>query len=247
MKTLLATCAALIVGLVAVHIIGCSEDIEQEVDPVAFVSASPQIGSEIAANDTVTVTFDDTPVDVSVRVDSDTKVGKTVITGKTVTIHGPFVPGELNLTVTWLDGNKTLTYTVTAPDPEDSKAVDEAIDDGRTDPEPIRTDGKPVKVSDKTFKAVVLDAEVPVVLELGADWCGFCRMMDPTVKAVALEYRDSFIVARLDVDENPQTAKKYGRRGIPAYIVFRNGRVVGKMIGAMPKAVFVQRILDTLK
>ncbi len=71
--------------------------------------------------------------------------------------------------------------------------------------------------------------------------------MKPTVDAVASEHRENFIVARLDIDDNPKTLKEYGVRSIPAYIVFRDGEVVGKFIGALPKAAFVQRILDTLK
>lgn len=71
--------------------------------------------------------------------------------------------------------------------------------------------------------------------------------MIPTVDAVASEYRENFIVARLDIEKNRKTAREYGGRGIPAYIVFRDGEVVGKFVGAMPKAAFVQRILDMLK
>ena len=168
MKTLFRTCALLIAVLVAVHIIGCGEDVTQEVDPVAFVSASPDIGGNIAANDTITLTFDGAPRDVDIRAESGAKVGKTVISGKTVTIHGPFTQGELSLTVTWLSGNATLTYTVTAPNPEDTNSIDETED--RIDSVPIQTDGKPVNVTDATFKSVVLDAELPVVLELGAEW-----------------------------------------------------------------------------
>ena len=71
--------------------------------------------------------------------------------------------------------------------------------------------------------------------------------MEPTVDAVASEYREKFIIAKLDIDENPDTAKEYGGPAHPAYIVFRDGEVVGQFVGAMPKAAFVQRILDTLK
>lgn len=71
--------------------------------------------------------------------------------------------------------------------------------------------------------------------------------MVPTVDAVASEYRENFIVARLDIDENRKTTREYGGQRIPAYIVFRDGEVVGKFVGAMPKAAFVQRILDILK
>ena len=71
--------------------------------------------------------------------------------------------------------------------------------------------------------------------------------MRPTVDAVASEYRETFIIAKLDIDKNRETAGEYGGQGIPAYIVFRDGEVVGKFVGAMPEAAFVQRILDTLK
>ena len=71
--------------------------------------------------------------------------------------------------------------------------------------------------------------------------------MKPTVDAVASEYREKFTVARLDIDKDRKTAREYGGQGIPAYIIFRDGEVVGKFVGTMPEAAFVQRILDTLK
>ena len=71
--------------------------------------------------------------------------------------------------------------------------------------------------------------------------------MKPTVDAVASEYRESFIIAQLDIDKNRKTAREYGGQGIQAYIVFHDGEVVGKFVGAMPEAAFVQRILDILK
>ena len=71
--------------------------------------------------------------------------------------------------------------------------------------------------------------------------------MRPTVDAVASEYRESFIIAKLDIDKNRKTAREYGGQGIPAYIVFRNGEVIGKFVGAVPEAAFVQRILNILK
>ena len=168
MKTLFRTCALLITILVAVHIIGCGQDVTQEVESVAFVSASPDIGNNIAANDTITLTFDGTPQDVDIRAESGAKVGKIVISGKTLTIHGPFTQGQLSLAVTWLSGTATLAYTVTAPNPEDTNSIDETEDN--IDSVPIQTDGKPVTVTDATFKSVVLDAKLPVVLEFWAVW-----------------------------------------------------------------------------
>ena len=233
MKTSLRTCALLIIGWIAIYTMGCAENVEPEIDPVVFVSAAPSIGSDISAYDTITLTFDSTPTDISVSAFPDTKIGKTVITGKIVTIQGPFALGALNLTVTWLDGQAALTYTVTSADPEDTNVADGT------------SDGQPVEVTDETFTAIVLDAKLPVVLELRAVWSGSCRLMDPTVKEVTSEVsgpRGGFIVARLDIDANPDTTQKYGGQGIPAYIVFRNGKVIGRMLGVIPKAVFLSRI-----
>ena len=127
-------------------------------------------------------------------------------------------------------------------DDEPVKELEEVIN-----PEPINADGKPVTITDATFKTEVLDAELPVVLEFEADWCPFCRQMKPIVESVALEHRNTFIIGRLDIDENRQTTEKYQVRGIPTYIVFRNGTVAARFAGAMPEAVFEQKILDALK
>lgn len=105
----------------------------------------------------------------------------------------------------------------------------------------------PIEVTDATFNDLVLNSALPVVLEFEADWCPFCRRMIPIVDEVASEYRDTFIVARLDIDHNRQIPAKYGVGGIPAYRVFKNSEVVGVFVGAMPKANFVQLILDSLK
>ena len=146
------------------------------------------------------------------------------------------------------------------PEPIDDELVEEDVGpepivpdepveelDEEIHPDPVNTDGKPVVITDATFKTEVLEAELPVVLEFEAVWCPFCRQMKPIVESVALEHRNTFIVGRLDIDENRQTMEKYQVKGIPTYIVFRDGTVVGRFAGAMPKAVFEQRILDALK
>ncbi|RKU25114.1 hypothetical protein C6499_15385 [Candidatus Poribacteria bacterium] len=71
--------------------------------------------------------------------------------------------------------------------------------------------------------------------------------MVPTVDAVASKHRDTLIIGRLDIDKNPQTVSEYDLRAIPTYIIFRDGEVVGKIVGAMPQATFVQRIFDALE
>ena len=128
------------------------------------------------------------------------------------------------------------------PDDEPVEIVEEDVE-----PEPANPDGKPVVITDATFKTRVLNAELPVVLEFEADWCPFCRQMKPIVESVALEHRETFIVGRLDIDENRQTPEKYKVKGIPTYVVFRNGAEVGRFVGAMPKEHFIQQILKALK
>ena len=133
------------------------------------------------------------------------------------------------------------------PEPEPVNGNDPPVEVLEEKPEPINTNGKPIKVTDATFKTEVLEAELPVVLEFEADWCPFCRQMKPIVDAVALEHRDTFIIGKLNIDENRQTPGKYKVRGIPAYIVFRNGAEVGRFVGAMPKEHFIQQILKALQ
>lgn len=134
-----------------------------------------------------------------------------------------------------------------APEPEPIAPEPVEEPEEAVNPDPVNTDGKPVTITDATFNAKVLDAELPVVLEFEADWCPFCRQMSPIVASVALEHRDTFIIGKLDIDENRQTPEKYKVRGIPTYLVFRDGKVVGRFAGAMPKQVFVNKILDALK
>ena len=104
----------LLVNLLAISILaGCGGDDaidEETAPPAAFVSAAPPSGSTIAANASITLTFENAPADVAVNA------GTAVPSGKTVTVSGPFTPGPLNLTVTWADGTQTLPYTVTGPD-----------------------------------------------------------------------------------------------------------------------------------
>ncbi|MYB00796.1 thioredoxin, partial [Candidatus Poribacteria bacterium] len=131
------------------------------------------------------------------------------------------------------------------PEPLAPEPVEEPEEE--INPDPVNTDGKPVTITDATFNTKVLESELPVVLEFGADWCPFCRQMRPIVESVALEHRNTFVIGQLDIDENPLTTRKYNVGGIPAYLVFRDGTLVAKFGGAMPKQIFVQRILDALK
>ena len=133
MTKMFRTFALLLAALLALSlVVGCGSDDEEEEEaaPAAFVSASPAAGGEVAANGTITVTFDNAPADVTVSA------GTVTVAGKTATIAGPFTPGALALTVTWADGNQTLNYTVTAPDTDAPTVTGGTVSDGDKDVDP---------------------------------------------------------------------------------------------------------------
>jgi thioredoxin 1 len=97
--------------------------------------------------------------------------------------------------------------------------------------------------TDSSFDTDVLNAEVPVLVDFWAEWCGPCRMMGPTVDQVATDYAGKVKVGKLDVDSNQQTASRYGIRGIPTILLFKGGQIVEQKVGAIGKNDF-QKMLD---
>jgi thioredoxin 1 len=100
-----------------------------------------------------------------------------------------------------------------------------------------------VNFTDASFDKDVLNAEVPVLVDFWAEWCGPCRMMAPTVDQVANDYAGKIKVGKLDVDSNQQTASRYGIRGIPTLLLFKGGQIVEQKVGAIGKPEF-QKMLD---
>jgi thioredoxin 1 len=105
---------------------------------------------------------------------------------------------------------------------------------------------KPVYVSDDTFQAEVLQADLPVLVDLWAEWCGPCRMIAPIVEELAKDYDGKLKVAKLDVDSDPGTAVKYGVQSIPTLLLFKNGQVLARVVGAMPKNRLLEQLLPHL-
>ena len=99
--------------------------------------------------------------------------------------------------------------------------------------------------TDATFDSEVLDSDQPVLVDIWATWCGPCRTIAPTIEELASEYEGKAKVVKLDVDNNPQTAMKYGIRSIPSLLFFKDGRPVDQMVGVVPKRVLAEK-LDTL-
>ncbi|UCC50269.1 MAG: thioredoxin [Anaerolineaceae bacterium] len=106
---------------------------------------------------------------------------------------------------------------------------------------------KPIVVSDDSFEADVLQSEKPVLVDFWADWCGPCRMIAPSVSQMAEEYEDVLKVAKLDVDDNPAVPGRYGIIGIPTLMLFKNGQVVERITGALPKDRIVAQVLPHLE
>ncbi|HEB99771.1 MAG TPA: thioredoxin TrxA [Thiotrichales bacterium] len=93
-----------------------------------------------------------------------------------------------------------------------------------------------VHVTDDTFQSEVLDSAEPVLVDYWADWCGPCKMIAPILDEIAQEYAGKIKVAKLNIDENPQTPPKYGIRGIPTLMLFKNGNVEATKVGAVSKS-----------
>ncbi len=98
------------------------------------------------------------------------------------------------------------------------------------------------KVSDTTFESEVLKATGPVVVDFWAEWCGPCRMIAPALEEIAGSLGDKVKIVKLNVDENPQTAAKYGIQSIPTLMIFKNGEMASRQIGAAPKQKLEQWI-----
>jgi len=101
--------------------------------------------------------------------------------------------------------------------------------------------------TDQNFEQEVLNSQKPVLVDFWAPWCGPCQMMGPIIEELAEELEGQVVVGKLNVDENPQMAQKYGIMGIPTLLVFKNGQVVEQFVGVQPKEVLKTSLTNFAK
>ena len=103
-----------------------------------------------------------------------------------------------------------------------------------------------LEITDDNFEETVLNSDTPIVVDFWAEWCGPCKMIAPSLEQLADEYAGTFKVGKLNVDDNRETAMKYGIRSIPTLLVIKEGDVAEQIVGAHPKNTLKDKILSAL-
>ena len=102
---------------------------------------------------------------------------------------------------------------------------------------------EPINVTDAAFEKSVMESSLPVVVDFWAPWCGPCKMVAPTLDKIAKEYEGKLIIAKVNTDENPEWAMKFGVQGIPTMLLIFEGKVVNRQVGALPEPM-IRDVVD---
>lgn len=105
----------------------------------------------------------------------------------------------------------------------------------------------PIEFTDANFDEEVLKSELPVLIDFWAVWCGPCKMIAPSINELANEYEGKAKIGKVDVDNNQQVATKYGIRSIPTLLIFKDGKMVDQIVGALPKQKIAEKLNAHLK
>jgi thioredoxin 1 len=106
---------------------------------------------------------------------------------------------------------------------------------------------EPIHVTDAAFEKVVLQNPLPVIVDFWAPWCGPCKMIAPALEKIAKEYSGKLVVAKVNTDENPQYAMKYGVQGIPTLLFIFGGKVIHRQVGALPERMLREAVAQFLE
>jgi thioredoxin 1 len=101
--------------------------------------------------------------------------------------------------------------------------------------------GKPIEITDSNYEQI-LNSGKPVMVDFWAEWCGPCRIIGPVVEEMANDYDGKVVVGKVDVDNNPSITARYGVRSIPTLLIFKDGQIVDKQIGAVPKSILSKKL-----
>lgn len=99
-----------------------------------------------------------------------------------------------------------------------------------------------LEITEANFDELVMNSDKPVVIDFWAAWCGPCKMIGPVIEEMATEYEGKAVIGKVDVDSNPSISAKFGVRNIPTILFIKNGEVVDKSVGAVPKAQLVEKL-----